>query len=55
MHGEIQQHIHKLLFNLSNQELAKADKNLQKLVELKVQEKFDQAEKKLFPSKNKGQ
>jgi hypothetical protein len=43
MSGEVQQHIQKFLFHLSNQDHAAADDELKQVIDIKHQERFDAA------------
>lgn len=52
MNGETQSQIHKFIFNLGNQNLAKANANLKSILEAKIQERFKKAEKALKKTLN---
>lgn len=43
MSGEVQQHIQKFLYNLSNGDYASADKELKTIIDQKYQEQYDAA------------
>lgn len=43
MSGEVQQHIQKFLFHLSNEDHANADRELKQVIDLKYQARFDDA------------
>lgn len=53
MNGEIQAQIHKFIYNLSNQDFAKANENLKATIHEKVATRFSAALKKVSDNKNK--
>lgn len=52
MTDEVQQYIQKFLFNLSNEDWAAANTDLQKVIDLKHQERFDAAYNAIKESTN---
>lgn len=52
MTAEVQQHIQKFLYNLSTEDYASANKNLQDVINQKQQTRFDQKYSKLEESTN---
>jgi hypothetical protein len=53
MTGEVQQYIQKFLFNLSNEDWAAANADLQKVIDRKQQERFDAAYNAIKESQTK--
>lgn len=51
MNAEVQQHIHKFLFNLSNQDYSKANENIKAAVDAKMKIRLEQAERELIKKK----
>jgi hypothetical protein len=51
MTGEIQQHIQKFLYNLSNGDYSSADKELKTIIDQKYQEQYDYAYEALKATK----
>jgi len=53
MNGETQAQIHKFIYNLSNQDYAKAKENLKATIQEKVKDRFNKALEKVSRKKTK--